>query len=182
MLRHHRHHPAFAGTLIAVLAIGVAVTTAMFSIVYGVLLRELPYPGADRLVTLSSTFPRMPQGRIVAGAADYYDWRSRQQVFENLAMVRPVVPLNLTGSGEPERLAGARITASLCDTLGVTPILGRCFADAEEREPERASSVVILSHALWQRRFNGDPSIVGRTIQVIPPPPTLFADSPCKAG
>ena len=74
--------------------------------------------------------------------------------------------MNLTGSGEPERLAGARITASLCDTLGVTPLLGRCFAEAEEREPERASSVVILSHALWQRRFGGDPSIVGRTIQL----------------
>ena len=81
-------------------------------------------------------------------------------------MVRPVTALNLTGSGEPERLAGARITASLCDTLGVTPLLGRCFAEAEEREPERASSVVILSHALWQRRFGGDPSIVGRTIQL----------------
>ena len=69
MLRQLRRHRAFAGTLIAVLAIGVAVTTAMFSIVYGVLIRELPYPGADRLVTLSSTYPRMPQGRIVAGAA-----------------------------------------------------------------------------------------------------------------
>jgi len=166
MLRRIRHHPAFAGTLIAVLTVGVAVTTAMFSIVYGVLLRELPYPDADRLVTLASTPPRIPQGRIVAGAADYYDWRARQQVFENLAMVRPVVPLNLTGSGEPERLAGARITASLCDTLRVKPILGRCFVDAEEREPERASSVVILSHALWQRRFGGDPTIVGRTIQL----------------
>ena len=166
MLRHIRHHPAFAGTLIAVLAIGVAVTTAMFSIVYGVLLRELPYSGADRLVTLASTVPRMPQGRIVAGAADFYDWRSRQQVFESMAMVRPVVTLNLTGSGEPERLAASRVTAGLCDTLGVTPILGRCFTAAEEREAERASSVVILSHGLWQRRFNGDPSIVGRTIQL----------------
>jgi putative ABC transport system permease protein len=166
MLRHLRHHRAFAGTLIAVLAVGVAVTTAMFSIVYGVLLRELPYPDADRLVGLASIDPRTPGGRFVAGAADYYDWRARQQVFENLAMVRPVTALNLTGSGEPERLAGARITASLCATLGVTPLLGRCFAEAEEREPERASSVVILSHALWQRRFGGDPSIVGRTIQL----------------
>jgi putative ABC transport system permease protein len=166
MLRQLRRHRAFAGALIAVLAVGVAVTTAMFSVVYGVLLRELPYPHADRLVTLASTDPRIPRGRSVAGAADYYDWRQRQQVFDNLAMVRPVVPLNLTGSGEPERLAGARITAGLCDTLGVTPILGRCFAEAEEREPERASSVVILSHALWQRRFGGDSAIVGRTIQL----------------
>jgi len=166
MLRQLRRHRAFAGTLIAVLAIGVAVTTAMFSIVYGVLLRALPYPDAGRLVTLTSTDPRIPQGRTVAGAADYYDWRARQQVFENMAMVRPVTPFNLTGAGEPERLAGARVTASLCDTLGVTPILGRCFTEAEEREPARASSVVILSHAVWQRRFGGDPAVVGRTIQL----------------
>ena len=108
MLRRLRHHPAFAATLIAVLAVGVAVTTAMFSIVYGVLLRELPYPAPERLVTLASTDPRIPQGRTVAGAADYYDWRARQQVFENLAMVRPVTTLNLTGSGEPERLAAVK--------------------------------------------------------------------------
>ena len=166
MLRQLRRHRVFAATLVAVLAVGVAVTTAMFSVVYGVLLRELPYSDAGRLVTLASTDPRNLEGRLVAGAADYYDWRARQQVFENLAMVRPVSTLNLTGSGEPERLAAARITASLCDTLGVTPILGRCFVEAEEREPERASSVVILSHALWQRRFGGDPSMVGRTIQL----------------
>ncbi len=166
MLRQLRHHPAFAGTLIAVLAVGVAVTTAMFSVVYGVLLRDLPYTAPGRLVTLASTDPRIPEGRSVAGAADYYDWRVRQRVFENLAIVRPVATFNLTGSGEPERLAGARITAGLCDTLGVTPMIGRCFVDAEEHEPERASSVVLLSHAFWQRRFGGDAAIVGTTIRL----------------
>jgi putative ABC transport system permease protein len=73
MLRHLRRHSAFAVTLIAVL-VGVAVTTAMFSVVYGVLLRDLPYPDAGRLVTLASSDPRIPQGRTVAGAADYHDW------------------------------------------------------------------------------------------------------------
>jgi predicted permease len=102
----------------------------------------------------------------VAGAADYYDWRARQQVFESLALTRPVGTFNLTGSGEPERLAGARVTASLCDTLGIVPILGRCFTEAEEREPARASGIVILSHGLWQRRFGGDRAIVGRTIRL----------------
>jgi putative ABC transport system permease protein len=78
MLRRLRRHPVFAGTLIVVLAVGVAVTTAMFSVVYGVLLRQLPYRDADRLVTLAASAPRMPEGRSVAGAADYYDWRAHQ--------------------------------------------------------------------------------------------------------
>ena len=77
MLRQLRRHRVFAATLVAVLAVGVAVTTAMFSVVYGVLLRELPYPDAGRLVTLASTDPRNLEGRLVAGAADYYDWRPR---------------------------------------------------------------------------------------------------------
>jgi putative ABC transport system permease protein len=166
MRRTLRHHPAFAGAVIAVLAVGVAVTTAMFSIGYGVLLRDLPYRDPDRLVTLATSDPRLPAGRVVAGAADYFDWRARQQGFEGLALTRPVTTFNLSGSGEPERLTGSRITASLCDTLGVTPIVGRCFAEAEERDPARASSVAILSHALWQRRFGGDPGVVGRTIRL----------------
>ena len=163
MLRQLRRHRAFAGTLIAVLAVGVAVTTAMFSVVYGVLLRELPYPDADRLVALASTDPRIPEGRLVAGAADYYDWRARQQVFENLAMVRPVTTLNLTGSGEPERLAAARVTASLCDTLGVTPILGpllhggrgaRTGARVERRHPEPRAVAAPLRRRSLDRRSN----------------------------
>lgn len=166
MLRQLRHHPAFAGTLVTVLAVGVAVTTAMFSIVYAVLIQPLPYPEPGQLVTLASVVPRIPEGRVVAGAADYYDWRARQRVFTGMALTRPVSPFTLTGAGEPERLAGARVTASLCDTLGVAPILGRCFTGAEEREPARASSVAIISHALWQRRFGGDPAIVGRTLRL----------------
>ena len=123
-------------------------------------------PRPDRLVTLTTSDPRIPEGRTVAGAADYYDWRARQQVFEALALTRPVGTFDLTGSGEPERLAGARVTASLCDTLGIAPILGRCFTEAEEREPARASGIVILSHGLWQRRFGGNRAIVGRTIRL----------------
>ena len=166
MLRHLRRHRAFAVTTILVLGMGIAAATAMFSVAYGVLLRDLPYGDPDRLVALTSADPRVLPARPVVGAADFYDWRRRQTVFTDVAMTRPVGSFNLTGSGEPERLAGARVTASLCATLAVTPAMGRCFTDLEERDPARASSVVILGHALWQRRFNGDPSIVGRTIRM----------------
>jgi predicted permease len=165
-LRLIRRQPGFSLSTIAVLASGIAATTAMFSIAYGVLLRDLPYASPERLVSLAVSSRGVPSQRSVAGAADYYDWRARQQVFEELALTRPVGSFNLTGSGEPERLAGARVTASLCATLGVTPMMGRCFTEAEEHDPERASAAAILSYALWQRRFAADPSIVGRTIQL----------------
>lgn len=165
-LRLLQRQPGFSLSAIAVLASGIAATTAMFSIAYGVLLRDLPYGSPERLVALTVSSHGVPNQRPVAGAADYYDWRARQQVFEALALTRPVGSFNLTGGGEPERLAGARVTASLCATLGVTPMIGRCFTEAEEHDPERASAAAILSHALWQRRFAGDPAIVGRTIQL----------------
>jgi putative ABC transport system permease protein len=165
-MRLLRRQPGFAWATIAVLASGIAATAAMFSITYGVLVRDLPYGSPERLLSLSVSSRGVPKQRPVAGAADYYDWRTRQQVFEDLALTRPVGSFNLAGGGEPERLGGARVTASLCATLGVTPMIGRCFTEAEEHDPERASSAAILSYALWQRRFAGDPAIVGRTIQL----------------
>jgi predicted permease len=162
-LRRLRRQPAFAAAVIVVLALGVAASTAMFSVAYTVLIRDLPYDEPDRLVALASSDPRASQ-RPVAGAADYYDWRARQAVFTDLALTRPAGTFNLTGSGEPERLAGARVTASLCATLGVRPVVGRCFTDAEERDPARASAVVLLGESLWRRRFAADPAVVGRAI------------------
>jgi putative ABC transport system permease protein len=99
-----------------------------------------------------------------AGAADYFDWRQQQQVFDDLGLTRPVANYNLTGSGEPERLQGARATASVFSTLRVRPAIGRVFTEEEQLDAGRASSIAVLSHGLWQRRFGGDPSVVGRSI------------------
>ncbi len=163
-LRQLWRNPAFAGTSIFILALGIATTTAIFSITYGVLLRDLPYEQPDRLVTLASAGIRDASQRSVAGAADYFDWRRQQQVFEDLALTRPVANFNLTGVGEPERLQGARATASLFSTLHARPLFGRTFTEDEQLDPGKAASVAVLSYALWQRRFASDPAIVGRKL------------------
>ncbi len=163
-IRQLRRNAAFACSGILVLALGIASITVVFSIVYGVLLRDLPYNEPDRLVTLGSSPRELGFQAAYAGAADYFDWREQQQVFEDLGLTRPVANYNLTGSGEPERLQGARATASVFSTLRAQPVIGRVYTDAEQLDPGRASSVAVLSHGLWQRRFGSDPSIVGRKI------------------
>jgi putative ABC transport system permease protein len=163
-IRQLRRNPAFAWSGILVLALGIASITVVLSIVYGVLLRDLPYDQPDRLVTLGSARREVGFQGAYAGAADYFDWREQQQVFEDLGLTRPVANYNLTGSGEPERLQGARATASVFSALRVRPAIGRVYTEEEQLDAGRASSVAVLSYGLWQRRFGGDPSVVGRTI------------------
>ena len=163
-LRQLRRDPVFACTGALLLALGVAATTSVFSIAYGVLLRDLPYDQPDRLVTLSSSGVLRGLQRARAGAAVYFDWRRRQGVFEDMALTRPVANFNLTGAGEPERLQGARVTASLFSTLRSRPVIGRAFTEEEQLDPGRASAVTVLGHGLWQRRFGGDPAVVGRKL------------------
>jgi predicted permease len=162
--RQIRRNPGFACSVILVLALGIAAVTVVLSIVYGVLLRDLPYDQPDRLVTLGSARRDVGFQSAYAGAADYFDWREQQQVFEDLGLTRPVANYNLTGSGEPERLQGARASASVFSTLRVRPLIGRVYTAEEQLDAGRASSVAVLSHGLWQRRFGSDPALVGHTI------------------
>ena len=165
-MRQLRRNPAFACSGIFILALAIASTTVIFSIAYGVLLRALPYSQPDRLVTLGS-FPReLGFQSAYAGAADYFDWRRQQQVFEDLGLTRPVANYNLTGIGEPERLQGARTTASVFSTFRARPLIGRTYTEEEQLDPAKASSVAVISYGLWMRRFGGDRSIVGRTIRL----------------
>ena len=165
-IRQLRRNPAFAWSGILVLSLGIAAVTVVLSIVYGVLLRDLPYDQPDRLVTLGSVRREVGFQAAYTGAADYFDWRERQHVFEDLGLTRPVANYNLTGTGEPERLQGARATASVFSTLRARPVIGRVYTEEEQLDSRRAASVAVLSYGLWQRRFGGDPSVVGRTIQL----------------
>jgi putative ABC transport system permease protein len=163
-IRQLRRNPAFACSGIVILTLGIAATTVIFSIAYAVLLRDLPYDQPDRLIALGSSPRELGFHSAYAGAADYFDWRRQQQVFEDIGLTRPVANYNLTGAGEPERLQGARATASLFSTLRARPIIGRTYTEDEQLDPGKADSIAVLSYGLWKRRFGSDPTIIGRKI------------------
>ena len=161
-LRQLWRNPGFAAAALLTIALGIGATTAVFTVVYNVVLKPLPYRDPEQLVSLWSTLPALNLPRAFVGAANYRDWAARNRSFESLALVRHVANFNLTGSGEPERLMGARVTASLFTVLRTNPALGRPFTPEEEQIGREA--VVILSDGLWARRFGRDPGVVGRTI------------------
>ncbi len=159
-----RKSPGFAATSILIVALGIGAATAIFSVVYGVVLRPLPYEEPSRLVSLWTRMPQLNLQRANVNAADYRDWRADNHVFEDIALVRHVANFNLLGTGEPERLFGARVSPNLFKVLGVTPALGRTFT--EEEDEIGRDTVAVLSDGLWRRRFGADRSIVGKTINL----------------
>jgi putative ABC transport system permease protein len=163
-MRLFRTSPGFAATAVLVVALGVATTTAAFSVLYGVVLRPLPYPDADRLVGLWTRSPVLVGGQIrgFVNAADAAAWRTSNRVFDGIALVRNVANFNLTGAGTPERLLGARTSPNFLTVLGVRPLLGRGFVNGEDQDGR--DHVVLLSHRLWLRRFAGDSHVLGREI------------------
>ncbi|HEU4508115.1 MAG TPA: ABC transporter permease [Pyrinomonadaceae bacterium] len=158
-LRMLARNRGFTVVAVIALAVGIGANSAIFSVVNTVLLRPLPYTDPDRLVMVWEE--GTPDGFPInsASAANYIDWRDQNQVFTDAAVIGRVT-FNLTGAGEPERLDGRRVSANLFPLLGVQPHVGRTFS-AEEDGPG-ANRVVMLSHALWQRRFGAQPDIVGK--------------------
>ena len=152
--------PGLTAVAVLSLALGIGANTAIFSVVNGVLLKSLPFPEADRLVALSESSPKTPE--MAVAFPNYLDLRAQQTVFEEMAARMPTGGV-MTGGGDPERVTGRMVTASFFPTLGVRPHLGRFFNEAEDRPG--AEPVMVLSHGLWQRRFGGDPAVVGRGVQ-----------------
>lgn len=153
--------PGFALASITIVAVGIGSVTAIFSVVHGVVLKPLPFHEPERLVQL---WTQTDNGRDGVNGADHRDWREQNTVFEDIAAFNALANFNLTGGGEPERVLGARISANLLPVLGVTPLLGRNFTEAEDEIGNER--VVLLSHGLWQRRYQADPTIVGNTIRL----------------
>ena len=156
-----RKHPGFTLVAIVTLALGIGANTAMFTVVNSVLLRPLPYANADRLAMVWSADPRRDIREATTSFPTYQDWRKGTRTFEDLAFWR-LRAGNLAGP-EPERVLGAFASANLFPLLGVPPALGRTFTADEE---QRRDSVVVLSHALWQRRFGGARDVVGRSLDI----------------
>ena len=159
-LRMLRKSPGFSLVVILTLALGIGATTAIFSVVYGVVLRPLRFGDSERLVAIWTHTPQV--SRLPLAAADYVDIKQQTSVFEDIAILRATLNYNLSGQGEPEWLQGSGIPANLFPLLKVEPLLGRGFT-AEENQPG-GDHEVILSHALWQRRYGGDRNIIGKNI------------------
>ncbi|HKS10240.1 MAG TPA: ABC transporter permease [Pyrinomonadaceae bacterium] len=160
-IRNLIKRPAFTLIAAVTLALGIGANTAIFSSVYALLLKPLPFPELDRVVAVWDSYPGKGVKRNEVSLPNYLDWRAQSQSFEQLALYR-WWSANLTGIDPPERIQGFQVTANFLDTLGVKPAMGRNFTE-EENQPGK-DAVAIITHNLWQRRFGGDPNILGKTV------------------
>jgi putative ABC transport system permease protein len=155
--------PGFTAVAVVTLALGIGANAAIFTVFNAVLLRPLPYSHVERIARIRGlrTTTRQP-GNL--SPMDFLDLRSRTRRFDRLAAFNNYADATLTGSGEPERIAGTRVTADFFSVLHVTPSAGRDFRS--EDDVPGATPVTLLAHGFWLRRFAADPSIVGRTIRL----------------
>ena len=160
-LRVFSQKPGFSLVIVSTLALGIGANTAIFSLVDATVLRPLPYPDADRIVALSEA--NREGGDLMVSWPDFLDWQKESWSFSGVAALRGI-NFNLTGKGQAERLHGLRVSSSFLSVLGVHPLLGRDFRASDDRPG--AVPVVMLSNALWKRRFGSDPDIIGRVINL----------------
>ena len=171
-------HDAGVSTIVILcLSLGIGVNATLFSVIDGVLIQPLPYAEPDRLLVLNESFER--RGIRDAGVSypDLIDFKERTTTFAAIAATSGRT-LALTEGGEPERLQGAAITWDLFPVLGVAPFLGRHFNAGDDRPG--AEPVVILNYEVWQRRYQGNPSLVGRSVSVNGRPHTVVGIMPPK--
>jgi putative ABC transport system permease protein len=173
-IRQLSKNPGFTAVGLFTLALGIGACTAIVSVVNSVLLRPLPFPQSERLVSIHETeLPQVPRFTVAAG--NYYAWREQAKSFRSLAAVRED-GYTLTGSGEPKVLSALCVTDNYFSTLGVQPILGRDF-HPDEDEPG-SGTVVLLSNGFWQREFGGRTDVIGRDIQLDGRPFTIIGVMP----
>jgi predicted permease len=162
-LRMMRRNLGFTVLAVLVMGIGIGASVSVFSVVETVFLKPLGYRNPERLVMVWEEATRFGSPRMEAAPSDYLDWKDQSGAFEDLAAYAGNA-FNLTGSGEPERLDGFGTTPNLFPLLGVRPKLGRWF-ESRDGLPGQAA-VTILSYGLWQRRFSGNPNIIGQLIRI----------------
>jgi putative ABC transport system permease protein len=162
-LRNLLRRPTFTLIAVVTLALGIGANTAIFSAINALLLKPLPFPELDRVVAIWDKLPSRGVMHNEVTVANYLDWQSQTQSFEQLALYR-WWSANLTGIDPPERIQGFLVTANFLDVTGMKPIMGRTFS-SEENQPGK-DQVAVITHSLWQRRFGGDPNILDKTITV----------------
>lgn len=166
--------PGFATVAVLCLALGIAATASIFTVVRGVLVRPLPYPESDRLVAIYGAMPERQERGINISYHDYHAWRTINRTFTDVG-AWTWSTVTISSDVEAERVESGLVTANLFSTLGVSPILGRQFLPDEEKPGTR---VIMLGYGLWQRRFGADRDIVGKTIRVNAVPHTVVGVMP----
>jgi putative ABC transport system permease protein len=161
-LRQVHKNPGFTAVAVLTLALGLAANTTIFSVVDAVLLKRLPFPQADRLITLWGVNPSRGWTDNPISPRWFVEWQKQNHVFSSMAAFEPI-SFNLSGSGTPEEVAAERTTPDLFSLLGITPLLGRGFVADESKPNSRAA---ILSYGIWQRRFGGDRQAVGKQVSL----------------
>ncbi len=156
--------PAFAAAAILTLALGVGANTALFRVIYAVLIQPLPFRDPAKIVQVWETHPALPQLQVTV--PDFRDWQTQTESFEQLA-AHTLSAMNgmitLLGQGEPEFVHSAMASANLFPTMGIDPIEGRAFTPQEEQSKQ---SVVMISENLWRHKFASDPSLIGKQIRL----------------
>jgi putative ABC transport system permease protein len=174
-LRQLRKSPGFTLIAVLTLALGIGANTAIFSVIYAVLLQPLPYPEGDRLMLLTESDANQPQ--ISVSFPNYVDWKRDNTVFEHLALSRRE-SFNLSGleGRAPEQISGAIVTANFFKAIGLTPQFGRVFTEEEDRVG--GPMVAVISDRLWQRLFARDPNVLGRAVNFGNQPYTIIGVMP----
>jgi len=163
-LRMLAKSPGWTVVMCATLALGIGLSTAIFSLAYSLLIRGLPYPDSGRLLTLwltNTAAAAANVSRFNTNAGNWVDWRAQSQSFQDIALTKVGTSFNLTGDGEPERVLGALATWNLADVLGVRPLMGRMFSEEETR---RSARLAVIGYGFWEARLGRDPAIVGRKV------------------
>jgi putative ABC transport system permease protein len=161
-LRMLAKSPGFTAVAIVTLALGIGANTAMFSVVNAVLLRPLPFPGPDRLVTIWGTYSRLNESKRALSYADVRDLQRMNSAFENVAAYDES-SVTMISDGEAVHVPAARVNANLFTLLRMAPALGRNFSPDDDLP---GKYVTILSHSLWQSQFHGDPGVIGQTVSI----------------
>jgi putative ABC transport system permease protein len=170
-----RRNPGFSVAAALTFALGIGASTAIFSVVHGVLLRPLPYADPDRLVVLWESQPARGNDRNVVSVPNFEAWRSRARSFDRIAAMVPL-PATIAGGSSAEHVMGAEVSPGYFEMLGVAPALGRTFAAREERDG--GADVVVLSDGFWRSHFGADPRVVGRALRLDGRPHTVVGVMP----
>ena len=162
-LRGLAKNPGYAALAILTLGLGIGANTAIFSVINGVLLKPLPYEHGDRLVVVRQSAPLNGQNTVGVAIAEYFDYREQADVFDGLVEYHQM-NFDLLNRGEPDRVSTGVVSHNFFDLLGIEPVVGRTFVEADDQPG--AEAVLVLCHTYWRTRFGGDPNIVGQVFEM----------------